>query len=196
MKVFLDVGAHTGETLAAVLRWDFDRIVCFEPAAANLPRLRRLADARTTVEPFGLWDKSCEERLCNPGSDGASLWERPNRPKTHEVCRFVRATDWLRDNLSVGDTVWMKLNVEGAELDVLTDLLDGGEFHRVDFLEIMWDAHKIPALASRLHAVRARIEALYQVPRVMNSKQVPKADTHSGRIDNWLTMTGLARAAA
>lgn len=189
MKIFLDVGAHTGQTLAAAQRWDFDRIVCFEPASVNQQYLTELADARTVINPFGLWNQSTTMPLYDVGSQGASLWKRPNRGTKSEKCKFVCATEWFDYNIESDDTVWMKLNAEGAELDIITNLLDSGAFGLVDFIEVMWDAHKIPAVAGRLDAVRDRLNK-YPSPRVINSKDVPKALTHVARIDNWLTMTG------
>jgi FkbM family methyltransferase len=190
MKVFLDVGAHTGQTLTAAQRWDFDKIVCFEPCATNWPYLQELADKRTVIERFGLWNKTITVPLYDPGSQGGSIWKRPGRSTKSEMCDFVRASDWLRDNVA-GCTVWMKVNAEGAEIDILNDLLDSGAFALVDYLEVMWDANKIPAVAGGLSKVQARLKEC-PVPRVINSKQVPPAKTHVARIDNWLTMTGAA----
>jgi len=192
-KVLLDVGAHVGQTLTAALRWDFDRIVCFEPAASNVRHLREIADKRTSVKPFGLWNENAQKPLYDTGSQGASLWKRPKRSTEREDCCFVRATDWFIDELRPDDTVWMKLNAEGAEIDILTDLLDSGQFDRVSYLLVMWDAHKIPAVAPRLAAMKKRM-AEFGSPRVISSKEVEPAVSHIGRIDNWLKLTcGVSR---
>jgi len=190
MKVFLDVGAHTGQTLAAAKRWDFDRIVCFEPVHEHQKMLAKLADQRTQIVPYGLWDRDEAAELYDPGSQGASLWKRPGRPETHISCTFVSAAEWLRDNIYPGDTAWMKLNVEGAELDIVTDLLDSGTMAYISFLQVMWDARKIPEIAGRLNAVRNRVEAKYQPPRVVSSATFELSATHTARIDSWLAMTG------
>lgn len=187
MKVFLDVGAHVGQTLAAALTWQFDRIVCFEPAEPNIPALRKMADRRTEVKPFGLWDRAADAPLYNIGTQGASLWQRPGRPLTNRPCKFVRASAWLQENTHADDIIWMKLNVEGAELDVLTDLLDSGEFRRIRHLLVMWDAGKIPEIAPRVAAVRERLAPW---PNVTGSKDLPPAPTAAGRISGWIKATG------
>lgn len=189
MKVFLDVGAHQGQTLLAALRWNFDRIVCFEPAAENVRCLRELGDERTEICHFGLWSRTGPATLFDTGSQGASLWKRPGRATTPERCVFTRASDWMRAHIKDGDQVWMKLNAEGAELDIITDLLDSGEMERISYSVVMWDAHKIPAVAPRLAAVKARLAGKYDAPRVVSSKDVKPALTHVGRIDSWLKMT-------
>src|SRR6059058_4251026 len=55
-SVFLDVGAHVGETLRVVLdrRYPFQRIVCFEPVRGCWVSLQRLADAHVEICEFGL----------------------------------------------------------------------------------------------------------------------------------------------
>lgn len=64
-RTFLDIGAHTGETLEVVRerRWAFDRIVCFEPAPRCWPALEAVAaaDPRVEVCKFGLLDR--DQRL-------------------------------------------------------------------------------------------------------------------------------------
>lgn len=190
MKVLLDVGAHTGQTLAAAQRWDFERIVCFEPAAVNLEALRKLADERTVIQPFGLLDKDVQTILYNGGSKGASVLERPGRPTAATECRFVRASTWLVDNLPPDDKVWMKLNIEGAELDVIEDLLDTGTLAYVDYLLVMWDSRKIPSIAARGVEVRKRLEAVVRAPHLISSDQFPNAATCEARIDAWLSATG------
>lgn len=188
MKIFLDVGAYQGQTLTAVLPWDFDKIFCFEPNPAHFKGLHTLADARTSIEPFGLWNWSGRKPLYNPIAKGASLWNRPGRPEDYTVCGFMRATDWMRSNLYGDNEVWMKLNVEGAELDILEDLLASGELRRIKHLLVMWDARKIPELTPRMAAVRAAIDG----PGVTHSETII-APSVQERIDAWLSTTPIAR---
>lgn len=188
-KVFLDVGAHVGQTLNAAMRWDFDIIHCFEPVTANVKHLLEIGDSRTYVHPVGLWNKSESRPLYDAGSQGASLWKRPNRSRVSEMCTFIRASDWFAAHLHSGDQVWMKLNAEGAELDIITDLLDSGEFEKISYTLVMWDAHKIPAVSRGLEAVRSRLGAKYSSPRVISSKEIASAVSHVGRIDSWINMT-------
>jgi FkbM family methyltransferase len=189
VNVFLDVGAHRGQTLAAVLERDFDRIVCFEPVAQHWPVLQALADKRTRVEPFGLWNRTAAVELLDPGTKGAGLWVKDKRrtdvPVTRELCEFRRATDWFCDNLASSDRVYLKLNCEGAECDILDDLLDSGEFEKVAFLMVDFDVRKISSMRHRQGEILARLKQ-YPAPRVMLSSDVMTGDTHRARIHNWL----------
>lgn len=187
MKVFLDVGAHNGETLQAAIdpRLGFRRIVCFEPAPSCWPKLKARA-ANVQLAPFGLWNKTGSFPLVAPGSMGAGLWKKDGgRTDETLTCRFVRASDWMRENIAAGDVVYLKLNCEGAECDILDDLLDSGEFDKVSFCMVDFDVRKIAHMKHRQAEVMERL-AGYPFPRVATTKQVMVGPTHQDRIRNWL----------
>jgi len=189
-RIFLDVGANTGQSLAAALDpvFRFDEIVCFEPAHACWKFLESVNDNRVKVEYFGLWNKTCVKHLFEPGGRGASMWKKDHaRSDASELCEFRRATDWFKENVRTGDTVYLKLNCEGAECDILDDLLDSGEFEKVSFVMIDYDVRKIASQKHREAELRARLEPL-GFPRVATSKQVMRGPTHEERIKNWLRL--------
>ncbi len=194
MKVFLDVGANTGQSLLAALDRDFDKIVCFEPAPICWPYLEKIADKRTKIERFGLWDRDIRATLYDQGAKGAGQWIKEKRllnavdkPITETVCSFRRASTWMRDHVPTGQQIYMKLNCEGAECDILDDLLDSGEFEKISYLMVDFDVRKVMKLKHREAETRARLSA-YPSPRVMYCKQVMVGDTHQERIGNWLNL--------
>ncbi len=80
MKVFLDVGAHVGESLKPALdpRYAFDRIVCFEPVEACCNALEKLTRDNVEICRFGLWKETTTRQIHDAGGLGASLFsERP-----------------------------------------------------------------------------------------------------------------------
>jgi FkbM family methyltransferase len=190
MRIFLDVGAHRGETLAAVLspEFGFDRIVCFEPVPYLWQFLETFEDSRLKFQHFGLWNKNASVPVFEPGNKGAGIWKKDaSRFDETEICKFRRASDWFRENISANDTVFLKLNVEGAECDILDDLLDSGEFAKVSFAMVDFDVRKIAALKHRESETRARLEQ-FGFPRVAFSKDVMRGATHAERIANWLRL--------
>lgn len=190
MKVFLDVGANTGQSLIAAMEpeFGFDRLVCFEPVKSCLPKIKAIADKRVRIEPFGLWNKDGEQAVFQPGSKGAGIWKKDNgRSDETEVCRFVRASTWMHSNIGAGDQVFLKLNCEGAECDILDDLLDSGEFDKVAFLMVDFDVRKIAAMRHRQAETQSRL-AVYPFPRVATSKEVMRGETHQERIKHWLRL--------
>ena len=191
-RVFLDVGAHTGQTVDVVLDpiFAFDRVVCFEPARASQTVLARIADPRVRVEPFGLWNTTCEREIFEPGRKGASIFADKNRidARVREVCRLVRAADWFREHLTTEDAVFLKLNCEGCECDIVEDLLDSGEFRKVASALIFLDVEKIPSQAHRAEELRQRLRQEGHV-RHHFAGEFP-AGSHRRRIHAWLTSSG------
>ena len=194
-RIFLDVGANTGQTLAAVIDpvFRFDVIHCFEPVRDCWKKLAEIRDKsdfppRIVIETFGLWNQSCQMPVFQPGSKGAGLWKKDNgRSEETEMCRFTRASDWLRANVAARDTVFLKLNCEGAECDILDDLLDSGEFEKVTYAMIDFDVRKIASQKHREAELRARLEHEgIGFPRVAYSKDVMRGETHQARIKNWI----------
>lgn len=198
MKVFLDVGAHEGWSLHAVRdpKYGFDRIYCFEPASSCWPALEAVADDRVAVCRFGLWNRTCNHALYDPGSRGASLFEdKFGATPPEEVCRLVRATDWFRENLGGEDEIFLKLNCEGAECDIVEDLLDSGELARVRSVMIDPDVRKIPSLAHRERELRDRLASTGLTNYFMED-EVMVGETHRDRIQNWLRVAGAERRSA
>jgi FkbM family methyltransferase len=124
MRVFLDVGGHLGQTLAEVVnpRYALDKIYCFEPAPMCWPALEKFADPRISVCRFGLWKQTATTKLFGAGEMGASMfadadWIDRTAPTT--TIELVRASEWFAAHIHPEDVVFMKLNCEGAECDVV-----------------------------------------------------------------------------
>jgi FkbM family methyltransferase len=190
MKIFLDVGAHVGQTMRAVLdpKFGFDQIHCFEPAQACLEHLKAVRDSRVSIHPFGLWKETCEKPLYDPGRIGASIFaDKPNLGAT-EVARFVRASDWLRENVSDGAEVFLKLNCEGSECDILDDLIRSGEIATIKHMLIHFDVRKVPSQAHREAEVRSRLDALGV--SYVEASTVLIGPSHASKIQRWLDGAG------
>jgi FkbM family methyltransferase len=192
MKVFLDVGAHEGSTLHAVRdpKYAFDWIYCFEPARSCWAALEAVSDPRVTICRFGLWDRTCDHALYDGGSRGASMFEDKFRaPPTEEVASFVRAADWFREHVNDGDETYLKLNCEGAECDIVEDLLESGGLARVRSVMIDPDVRKIPSLTHREQELRRRL-ATSGLTNYFLEEEVMVGATHRERIQNWLRVAG------
>ena len=193
MKIFLDVGAHTGETVRAVLdpKYRFDRIFCFEPVESCRRQLARFPDPRVVVLPFGLWKETTEREIYGPGAMGASLFaDMPVEDASRtERCHFVAASEWFRENIDAQDSVYMKLNCEGSECDILDDLVDTGEFFKVTQVMVDFDVRKIPSQRHREAETRKRVEES-GLRNFRYCEDVMTGATHALRIQHWLRMVG------
>jgi FkbM family methyltransferase len=161
VKVFLDIGAHIGETLSVVRqpRWGFDRIVCFEPAPVCWPQIEALADERVELCRFGLWSEDKTITLHNPGYVGASIAADSSAVTDTMECEFRDAAAWFAQNLAEGDLVYAKINIEGAEADLIDRLFQSGELSKIDHLLVHFDVRKAPSLAHREPGIHAALLA-------------------------------------
>lgn len=166
MRVFVDVGAHYGETLDVALdpRWGFDRVFSLEPAQACLPILRGYRDDRLSVVALGLSNRNEVVPLYRPGLLGATVYADKVHPDREgggapEEVELVRASEWLEANTAPGDEVFLKLNCEGSEVDVLDDLVSAPAGDRVRTVYVDFDVRKIPSQAHRQAEAEDRLRA-------------------------------------
>ena len=194
-KVLLDVGAHLGETLGVALdpRWGFDSIHCFEPAPECWPAIEALADERTTLHRVGLWSSTGTLTLHDPGDIGASLYESKARTRTSVDVSVVDAAEWFETNLGDDDEVLIKINCEGAELEILNRLLDARRLARVSAMVVHFDLRKVPELRQAEHALRRRL-ASEAVP-VLGAEQILHGGNTAEKTRNWLRWYHSGRAA-
>jgi FkbM family methyltransferase len=194
MKILLDVGAHTGQTTRAVLdpAYRFDRIVSFEPAPQCWPAIEEIDDPRVELCRFGLWRETCERELHDPGTQAASIFDDfESEEHTSESTRIslVRASEWMSANVSDGDIVFMKLNCEGAECDIVEELLDAGELRRLYNAMITFDVRKSSSLRGRELPLRKRLLS-EGYDNVAYAEDVMRGATHAERIHHWLDLVG------
>lgn len=156
MRVFIDVGAHYGETLDVALNptWGFDRIHLIEPASACQPLLLQFRDPRITIHPLAIGAKNGNASLYGTGLLGATLFpskaqKADPRDITTEKVQLVRASEWFRENIPEDAEAFIKFNCEGAECDIIDDLLSCGLGARLTSLYIDFDIRKVQGEAHR-----------------------------------------------
>jgi len=145
---FYDGGANTGQTFEWHLcPGDFARyhVVCFEPSPQNLSALaatcRRMRPqfASLRIVPAALGQPGLQTFYEGRTPMGDSLLPERSGPMQYEIeVPTISLADYLRTHTAPGDDVIVKLDIEGAEADVLTDLLEAGPLDRVRQLLVEW----------------------------------------------------------
>lgn len=166
-RIFIDVGAHYGETLHVALdpAWGFDRIYAIEPTSACQPVLRKFKDRRLVIEQIALSDHDGQATIYGAGLLGGSLFAQKRQIATsvekvvNETVRLKRASDWFAENVPQGASVFLKMNCEGAEAEILSDLLDSGEIDRVTHLYVDFDIRKVEGEQHRQAEIEGRLKA-------------------------------------
>ncbi len=172
MKIFLDIGAWKGDTAQSVLtsKHHFDKIYCFEPQKELCKDIQALNSNKIEICEFGLWNKTCNTSIYTDAnkkvgrdSDGATLYKDKfiDDHVNEKSVKMVKASDWFRDNLKKADYIVMKMNCEGSECDILDDLIDSGEFEKVDALMVDFDVRKIVSQQYREAETVERLKAFH-----------------------------------
>ncbi|MDA9344670.1 FkbM family methyltransferase, partial [Gammaproteobacteria bacterium] len=195
MRVFLDIGAHTGETLDEVLKakYAFDRVVCFEPSETCLEQLNEYAakDSRVEIHQIGLSNSSGKQTLYNPGALNGSIFsEEENLGDSQESIELVDAHSWYSKNLDTSDFVVIKTNCEGSEVNIIDSFLKGGAFKNFYSLLITFDIRDYPSLAYQELEIRKRLKAS-GYNNFCFSDNMMIGPSHEKRIENWLTSFGV-----
>lgn len=165
--VFLDIGAHWGETLEEVLSpvWRFDAVYAFEPdpdalriIAGKFPA--EIASGKLILVPAALSNRDGEADLFggNEGG-GASLYaEKTNIDAAkHERVKLISSSRFFRETFSAGDVIIAKLNCEGGEVDILQDISTSGEIQKIARLVVDFDIRKV---RGKRGLARATIKAM------------------------------------
>ncbi len=205
MKIFLDVGSNQGQTISYIMepthrfdrlfcKYDFEKIYCFEPVPALRKSLAsKFCDPRITIWDAGLWRETSERPIYSPGTQSGSIFaDKINvDPADNTMCKFVRASDWFRDHVAETDEVYVKLNCEGSEVDIIEDLLDSNEYRKITSLGVSFDVRKIPSQSHREQEIKTRLQDSGHL------KWVDLESVYEGSrrdaVRKWLAMAGADR---
>jgi FkbM family methyltransferase len=165
-EIALDCGANIGD-IAAELRDTGATVYAFEPNPFAFKVLQQRFDGVPSVHciqkavwvsdgklPLYLHQRAREDQL--KWSVGSSLCREkqnvdPNSAIDVEVIDLPRFIVDLRSRVAL-----LKLDVEGAECDILQALIERGVIDLIDRVLIETHEHRVPGLESKLARVRAR----------------------------------------
>ncbi|CAE8622077.1 unnamed protein product [Polarella glacialis] len=85
-------------------------------------------------------------------SDGSSLLRSHPRVAANSVASTVRSMslpDWFRDNVRYDDFVVLKVDIEGAEYDLMSAMMVTGAVCKADVLIVEWHAFADPVQPAR-----------------------------------------------
>lgn len=198
-KIFLDVGGHMGDSVHAALdpAFGFETVYTFEPVSSLYRQLKQISNRRLQVINAGLLDASATMKVYHAGTLAGSVYA--DAPKylsegTEEACKFIEASEFFKKNIKSGDTVYMKLNCEGAECAIMENLFASGEIEKLTEVLIDFDARKIPSQKHRVENV-ARMMREGKIPHHTPEQVQYGMINNYGSIRNWLIVTGALQQA-
>ncbi|WP_281185263.1 FkbM family methyltransferase [Trichlorobacter lovleyi] len=148
--VIIDGGGHIGLfSLYAKQRYPAARITTFEPDRFSLGFLRRnLAEngcQDVAVVEAGLYNRDGELTFGSDSSDGSSLFS----DQKDSSVQVVRLSRYLN-----GPVDFLKLNIEGAECDVIAEIEPQLRFVK----EMVIEYHGFPEIGQKLHTILALLD--------------------------------------
>ena len=164
-KVFIDIGAHIGESIeiASSKKYNFDVIYAVEPSPYCQKYLNKFKDQRIKIIPFGFGSENKSTILFGSGSVGASIFlEKTPYWAVNEKINILKFSEWYLYNITKNDLVWIKLNAEGAELEIIQELRYIHTRKIVSIL-ISFDVEKIPSLQKEKKELIKKLEN-WQIP--------------------------------
>ncbi len=165
--IVIDCGANVG-TITTQLAATGAKVYSFEPNPYAFAELKRNTELLNNVTLFnkGVWDRSTKIKLFlhknaedNPvyWSQGSSiLVEKPNVNQENFV--DIEVVDLIKFIQDLNHKVkFLKIDVEGAEYEILDKLIETGAYKLVDLIVAETHAHKIQNLIDKDKSIRAKI---------------------------------------
>ncbi len=168
-SIFLDIGAHWGETLEEALSpvWRFDTVYAFEPDPEAVRIIEQkfaaeIASGKLILIPAALSDHDGEADLFggNEGG-GASLYaEKTNIDAAkHARVTLIQSSTFFREHFTADEVIIAKLNCEGGEVNILNDLAKSGEIQKIARLVVDFDIRKVRGKRGLARATIAAMRA-------------------------------------
>lgn len=199
-RVFIDVGAHRGQSAAVALSPDyaFDRVISVEPDPAMVEALTlrfasEIAANRFTVAPFALSDEPGEAVLFGANAGGGASLVKGKFAAHDRERQTVPVLDWTAfvSRYDLGRAaLYIKINAEGAEVAIIRSILRGPAT-TIAAMMIDFDIIKTPFGAwQKWRSVRALRAA--GIPFDLAERVMVKRGPRAG-LDNWLGDLAVAR---
>ena len=147
-KIFLDLGAHIGESLEIAMKskYSFDRLLEIEPSSHARKILKKYRDSRIEILPIGFGSNDKKVILYGAGSVGASIhYDKTPWWSKNETVQIVKFSTWYKSNIKKTDLVYLKINIEGAENEIIDEILLLKDFE-IQSVLISFDVEKVPSL--------------------------------------------------
>lgn len=152
-RVFIDIGAHSGGSANTVMRagYYFDRIISVEPDPEMVKHLEtrfapQIAEKKYQVAPYGLSKTTREAKLYGDNSRGSASLYAKKFAASNRAARPISLVDWdtfIRDYELEDAELFVKINAEGAEIDIIDSIL-ASKHQNITSLYVDYDIVKTP----------------------------------------------------
>jgi FkbM family methyltransferase len=146
-KIYIDAGGFSGDTVSLFEEKYPDanqfEIFCFEP---NPDLFHFHENKKYKFLPYAVWIENCDLNFyvaSNP--TGSTLMKSKYNAKILKSIK-VKALDiseWIKNSFSINDYIVLKMDIEGAEYDVLQHMIDHKSILYVKEIFVDWHRKKM-----------------------------------------------------
>jgi FkbM family methyltransferase len=149
-NIFIDVGAHIGESLEEALRpiYDLNEVIAIEPSSFGYKKLIKFRDSRLTIHKTAVSNFEGETTLYAAGSVGGSLFPDKSRhwPDIESVI-VTKFSRFFHEYVNKDSNIYVKINIEGSEYFLLSEILLMAKIYNFKSILLSIDLPKVPSLA-------------------------------------------------
>lgn len=165
-SLVFDLGGYEGQWASDIFAMYCCTIHVFEPVAEFAERIRRrfAKNDKVVVHQFGL-SRANRMAQISVNRDSSSFYRRRDDLRD---ARLVRAADFMNEN-NIGLVDLMKINIEGAEYELLEYLIDSELVNRIRNIQVQFHdfvpnaEQRMARIQNELHKTRV---LTYQYPFV------------------------------
>lgn len=151
IKYFIDCGAHCGESiLMAKQRFGENTVVIsFEPIPGLAKQLQEIHKDNPTIniQNSAVWINNDVKKfhLSEEYTDGSSLLTSLNNLREEHYIEIpcFDLSSWIKETFNPNDYIILKLDIEGAEYEVLNKLIEDGTINMINEFWGEWHDMKI-----------------------------------------------------
>lgn len=157
-SVVFDLGGFEGQWASDIFAKYRSRIVIFEPYCKYAESITNRFNENESIEihQFGLGSKDAKLEI-GVDSDSTSIFKKGS--ETAEIS-LKKASDFLESDYQKIDL--MKINIEGAEYDLLDHLIEEGLTSRITDIQIQFH-HFVPNAEARMKAIQDRLRETHEL---------------------------------
>lgn len=189
--IFVDCGAFTGDSIE-IFRENYPNSSSFDIYAFECnPKLYNNLLLDETINPINraVWINNDEIEMYLGGHEESSTLIKSKRTgkldKDNPITvRGVDLSQWIESNFNENDFIVVKMNIEGAEYEVIEKLCSSGVIKYIDMMLVQWHVNKIGISKKRHNHIHKMLLdsgvsfAPWDINRMDDMKSILKGDSN------------------
>ena len=158
-SLVFDLGGYKGQWASDIFSKYVCRIFIFEPVTEFAKRIRGrfIKNEYISVFEFGLSSKNSFANI-SINMDSSSIYK--NSSDLQEI-RLVEAIDFMKEHF-IQEIDLMKINIEGAEFDLLNHLIDTEFIHNIKDIQVQFHDF-LPEAETRMGKIQEKLRETHEI---------------------------------